>query len=188
MTRLLTSVSAVLVALAGCAPVPISSKVYAPNPADAVPVEGHGSGCMMNSAKSVANRKIGTADIRVSLWATPPEQAKPHASAEVYIFQGKKLGPIQSVRINPGRIRLEEGGKSYAPATRKTHNTTNTQYGFQSDSAYVTFPSPSGRAETARVVFQPGAITIGGRAVDFAPIRFTRTTEVAIYLFPCIPA
>ncbi|WP_168733157.1 hypothetical protein [Thalassobius vesicularis] len=37
MTRLLTSVSAVLVALAGCAPVPISSKVYAPNPADAFP-------------------------------------------------------------------------------------------------------------------------------------------------------
>lgn len=188
MTRLLTSVSAVLVALAGCAPVPISSKVYAPNPADAVPVQGGGSGCMMNNAKSVANRQIGTADVRVSLWASPPEQAKPHATVDLQILQRKKLGPIQSVRINPGRIRLEEGGKSYAPATRKTHNNTNADYGLQFNGAYVTFPSPTGNAEAARVVFQPGAITIGGRAVDFAPIRFTRTTEVAIYLFPCIPA
>lgn len=188
MKRLLPTVSALFVALAGCAPIPISSKIYAPNPADAKVVQGRSGGCSINETPNVAQRSFGTAQIQVHFWPGQPDAAKPQANGSINISQLAKTGPIRSVKINPDRVRLEENGKSYAPVKKQMNSATHQKSGARFDSAYMAFPATTGRADTLRMVFLPGAISIGGKTVDFAPIRFTKTTEVAIYLFPCIPA
>lgn len=188
MRYLLAFIVLFLIPLSACAPIPFPVQVYAANPADAKLAKSRPGNCSIDTKWPDAVRRVGNADVRISLGPGDKKDGSTTAYARLSIDQRAKDGPLQPVSLNPARIKLEAGGRSLGSRDRIVDPVSSDRGLWRRDTARFKYSVPASAKNNVRMVFQPGAIRIGGRSIDFAPIRFTYTSATQVYIFPCIPA
>jgi hypothetical protein len=88
--------------------------------------------------------------------------------------------PAVRLAYRTSRKSLHDDGRDLKPESIVKTSATGV--------ARLKFPAPSGDAKQVTLSFQPGAIKIQGRPVNFAPITFKRINDPTVYLFPCLPS
>ena len=163
--------------LAACAPVPIPGKIYVPANAADLPQETRSSSCILNEPEKSAQRRFG--DIKFKIVEPGIELNNRDGQADFWIFARRAGKPI-GFSIDANRISLQDDGRQLKPESVVKTSAT--------DVARLKFPAPSGDAKQVTLSFQPGAIKVQGRPVNFAPITFKRINDPTVYLFPCLPS
>ncbi|MFT7391284.1 MAG: hypothetical protein ACI9ZH_001513 [Paracoccaceae bacterium] len=84
---------------------------------------------------------------------------------------------------------MEEGGRTHTARMGNSYDGHASETGGRvwGHVFGLTLPAFGADSEELRLIFQPGAIKIGGKSAPFAPIRFDRTRQLVIWLAPCIP-
>lgn len=186
-----TSIAATALCLAlavsACVPIPYKSRTYVPNEADVTRTQSSGSGCGFGTDGLISGyREVGPVRITANVISVNDQSANPQAQLQFSFYQGPSPNTPQRVSVNPAKVKLQEGGRTLV-ARLESKDEAERPDGQRGDFVSVLFAAPSGVSDTLRVVFDPGAIRIGGRSVAFAPIRYTQNQSTSVYMFPCIP-
>ena len=177
MRHLLSVLALGVSGLAACAPVPIPGKIYVPANAADLPKETGSSSCVFNEPEKSALRSFG--DIEFKIFEPGTELSNRDGQADFWIL-ARRAGKPVGFAVDANRISLQDDGRQLKPESIVKTSAT--------DVARLKFPAPSGDAKQVTLSFQPGAITVQGRPVTFAPITFKRINDPTVYLFPCLPA
>jgi hypothetical protein len=158
--------------LGGCTVYPMSRTFYEPTSA-----EGklrNQPGCRFLHTHDTVQTRVGDIDVSVMVGAErEPADRQPDLSVTVTIE-----GPAGSWELQTDKVTvvLERSGailrRDLATDFAAPHGTRWTLH----------YPEPAGSEDRVEIRFEPGALVIGGAAVEVAPLHFRRVRKSDVYV------